>query len=398
MKKTGIALYSFVFFGLSFFAFNMVFTSMTNEGVFDVSKNLILHEFKTPSVAFQTGKCSEEPMIARIDASTEPHLQKLAEYQRVCGSLVTTTLMVFTGIPKDATSAEASAEKMAGMLAEFSAFRIQPIVMVDPGIGQDSIDFSAFKKGLYDPFLQIYFSTLKEKGIRDSVMGTWVPFPEANLPNWNHSNVAPSDFSILVNRYLGALKKEFPEAKGSILLNSSTYEHDGFDWTEGEYVSLVPYVSGIKNGLIDSFGIQGFPWMPPAESGRFGVLDAREYLNAHLAMEAADALGVKNIWFNTGTFSRKYTLDEDKTITVDPGRRKDILNGIISEVDSARKKGYSVSINLVSRDESGLAEATDWSYWRDPNDALNLHVAVFIDFVVKMKEMGIPFSIFDVAR
>ena len=136
--------------------------------------------------------------------------------------------------------------------------------------------------------------------------------------------------------------------------------------------------------------------MPPRESGRFGVLDAREYLNAKLAIEAADSLGVRNIRFFTGTFSEKYTLDDDKKIILDPGRRKDMLNGIISEIESAKKKGYSVSASLLVADESAGLHATNWSYRSGPGSGL--HQSVFVDFAVKMNELHIPFSLDAVVR
>lgn len=400
MKKSGIFLYSLVFFGLSFFAFSLVFASMTDETVFDVAntlKGMYRYGFKEKATAFSVGRCSPARELVRsAEISSKSPLQDLAEYEAVCGSFVTNTVTVSENLPQNTLLAKQKGEKMAEILAEFSAFGVNPIVLVDPSDDQGPVNFQKLASGSYDQIFREYFSALREKGIRSEVMGVWIPFPSANLPKWNHANISPKDFVAGASRYLGILKEVFPDAKGEILLNSSTYENDRFEWSDGEYVSLVPYVSGIQPGLVDGFDIEGFPWMPPRESGRFGVLDAREYLNAKLAIEAADSLGVRNIRFFTGTFSEKYTLNDDKKITLDPGRRKDMLNGIISEIESAKKKGYSVSVSLLVADESAGLHATNWSY--RSGSSSSLHQSVFVDFAVKMNELHIPFSLDAVVR
>jgi len=397
MKNTGIAFYSLIFLGLSLFAFNLVFTSMTDRSIFQIHlpKELVNKPADGQIPQSQAGRCSDTGSIDRLGEASDPALRRLAEYQNVCNSLVTKTVTISVEVPLDKAMAEESAHRMADRLKEFSSFGVSPLVMVEPTKNGTFIGFNAIQAGNLDPAVRKFFSTLKSDGVTDPMMGTWVPFPEANLPYWNHVNFVPGDFSAAVNEYLGVMKSQFPGANGSILLNSATYEHENFEWTDGEYVSLVAYVSGIKPGLVDSFGIEGFPWMPPAQSGRFGVFDAREYLNSRLAIEAADKIGVRSLWFNTGTYSRKYTLDKGKTVFIDPGKRKDVLNGIISELETAEKKGYSVSINLLAEDRSNLAEATDWSYWSDPNDLSDMNRAVFVDFSVKMNELGIPFSLND---
>jgi hypothetical protein len=395
MKVTNIIWYSMIFLGLSVFAFSLVFQSMTDRNLIEVPK---IYEKSVTDMLVAVGKCSDRAKIEGLEQAKDPHLRKLAEYQAVCDSFVTDRMMVFTDMPKDELVARAAAKKMAETLKEFSYFGVKPLVIVEPVSEWGLIDFEEFGTGFYDEWIRAYFSTLKSEGITNEMMGAWVPFPEANLPYWNHANATPKDFAAIVNKYLSFMKAEFPQAKGSVMLNSATYDNDDFDWANGEYVSLIPYVSGIQRGLVDSFGIQGFSWAPPAGSQRSGIFDAREYLNARLAMEAADALGTKEIWFNTGSFGSKYTLDEEKMITIEPGKRKDILNGILSEVATAQQKGYTVWINLFSEDKSRLAEATDWSYWKDYSDVANPHRSVFIDFVTKAREMNLPLSLFDISR
>lgn len=386
--------YTFIFIVLSLFAFSLVFRALTNKNIVDAPK--IYNQIVDSNKPLTINQCLEKEKINGLDTATDPHLQKLFEYQEVCGSFVTDRLMIFTDMPKDKNDSEAKAKAIAATLREFDKVGVIPIVIVEPVSEWGLIDFQEFGTGFYDEWIDDYFDTLKKEGITDKQMGIWVPFPEANLPYWNHGNASPEDFSLVVNKYLGTMKKYFPEAKGSVLLNSATYETDDFNWENGEYNSLVPYVSKIDKNLVDSFGIQGFSWMPPLDSSRsVGIFDAREYLNSRLAMEAADTLGVKEIWFNTGSFSAKYTLDEELTVTLTPSKRKDVLNGILSEVGVAKEKGYVVWINLFSEDKSQNTEATNWSYWKNHLDSSEPHRTVFSDFIIKANELNIPVALFD---
>jgi hypothetical protein len=138
--------------------------------------------------------------------------------------------------------------------------------------------------------------------------------------------------------------------------------------------------------------MQGFPWAPPAGSGRtVSIFNATEYLNHDLALEAAESLGVKKIWFNTGTFGRKYTLDPGNTVLVPAEKRLDILNGVLSEALDLKQIGFEVSVNLFSEDKSDTSEATDWSY-------LGGNEVVFVNFVSNLEKYGIGFSLYDIER
>lgn len=404
MKKKEVIFYSSIFTVISLFTLNLVFYSFTDKQLFNPSlvkvKNIVTNNQnmdQEPSSIYQGGKCSDQPKIEGLEQASDTHLRKLARYQEVCGSLAASKLMVFTDMPKDSSIAKASASKMAETLREFSKYHVQPLVVVEPVSEWGLIDFQEFGTGFYDPWIEEYFTELKAQEITDEMMGTWVPFPEANLPYWNHNNATPQDFSNVVNRYLSVLKKHYPGAKGSILLNSATYETDDFDWANGEYSSLQPYVANIQKGLVDSFGIQGFPWVPPSTISGPGVLDAREYVNSPLAIEAADILGVKEIWFNTGSFSSKYTLDSEKTVSIPAFKRKAILEGIYEEVNKAKEKGYTVWINIFAEDKSANSEATNWSYW-DGDAAKPEYRIVFTEFAQKLNTNQIPFSIFDVEK
>ncbi len=387
MKKTHSIIFSMVFIISLFSALYITTAAIAGKPLI----NLLNLEKKSSPAYSALGTCSQKSKINNLENANDTRLQALANYQTICNSYVTNKIMIFTNMPNSEPDAHKMASDMSHTLNEFSNYHIEPIIVVEPETSWGLVDFTEFRNGFYLPWVKDYFSELKAQGITDQNIGTWVPFPEANLPNWNRHNATPADFATIVNQYLGALKNTFPKAKGSILLNSATYQDDDFDWASGDYVSLLPYVSGLQKNLIDSFGFQGFPWAPPASTPGNGIFDAREYLNSDLAIEAANKIGVKKIWFNTGTFYQKYTQDPEKMVTISPEKRKDIAFGILNEVQRAKDQGFNVEVNLFSEDKSQVAEATDWSYLTgDKKNGL-----VFIDFVNELNNKSIAFSLYD---
>lgn len=387
MKKREIIVYSLFFLLTTVLTVSIVARALTlNLGL----SGFLVRQTKAVSLS---SKCSDQTPLTGLAESLDPHLKKLAEYQEVCGSFATDKLMLFSAMPATADEAITMAKQMAGTLKEFSGRGVQPLVIVEPSSSQGQISFTQLKAGVYDTFLTSYFQTLRAEGVTDNQMGTWVPLPEANLPYWQREDTTPADFGLIVSKYLTTMKTVFPKAQGSVLLNSATYESTDFNWAEGDYQSLLPYVNSIQPGLVDSFGLQGFPWATVADQTGPGIFDAAEFLNATLAKEAAARLGVKTIWLNSGSFGRKYTLDQSKTVTISAGKRKDILAGILTEADKLKNQGFSVSINLFAEDKSNDAEATDWSYWSS-KDNLQPDAAVFVEFANRTKENGIGLSLF----
>lgn len=338
--------------------------------------------------------CSSKQKIHGLGFSNNVHIEKLDIYQELCSSFVTNRLMLFTDMPKDDNIARENAATMARTLTEFAYYEITPLVVVEPVTHWGLIDFEEFKSGFYNDWIRTYFAELKKLGVTDQQMGIWVPFPEANLPYWNHANANPEDFAIIVNTYLSILKEYFPEAKGSILLNSATYATDDFNWINGEYLSLLPYIDGVNPSLIDSFGIQGFPWSPPAGQEGSGIYNAREFLNHKLVIEAAQELGVREVWLNTGTYRKKYTSIPEDTVTISASMRKDILTRIIAEAEVIQNAGYTVWVNIFSEDKSNTVEATDWSYMSKGNE-ITQHGAIFTEAILQFNNKGINVSLFD---
>ncbi len=391
MKTKHIILNTAIFAFVMLLAVHVTCMALINRSPFS---NLSKFSFRREKTYILNGQCGGGNSLQGLAESTDPQLSKLLQYQDVCGSMPATRTMLFTDMPNSETDAREKATKMAGTLKEFDRVKMAPLIIMEPVTAWGSIDFKEFRSGLYDSWIDTYFMTLKSEGVSDAQMGMWTPFPEANLPYWNHQNSKPDDFAVNVSKVVQAQKKYFPTSKASVMLNSATYENDDFDWATGDYTSLVPYLKDIPKGLIDSFGYQGLPWLPPATQSGVGVVDTNEYLNPKLAKEAADQLGVKEIWFNTGTFGAKYTLDDLKTIHPLPEQRKDLLAGVLVQAKKLKDDGYKVSINLFAQDKSATEEATDWSYWQSDPKTSPASI-VFSDFARDVKANNMELWLFD---
>lgn len=379
----------------------LTFEIFSNESLSSMIKEAIENEKQPSEVAVVSektaatavaGGCSKKGPLSLVSGS-DPNIRRLATYQDVCGSFVTDRLMFFTGFPYDDQSASESAAFIASKLRQFEKNGISPIVIVEPYIGDALLSYREFIAGRYDRVLNAYFHFLQDAGITDAMMGTWVPFPESNTPNWNNKDTEPKDFALAVNKYLGLLKQHFPQASGSILLSAVTYEPDDAGWSNGDYLNLQPYLADIDKSLVDSFGIQGFPWVSNATLPTRQIYRATEFLQPDLAISAAQELRTKDIWINTGTFAAKYTDDETKKVEVSLNERKGILNGIletVAQIRSYQLNEYRVSVNLFSEDKSMYAEATDWSYFQNEDSRELLK-----EFLRKAEAMDIPVSLFD---
>lgn len=349
--------------------------------------------------ANSTQSCSAKPPM-RTDTSntvaTDPHITKLEQYQQVCGSYVTNELMIFTSFPADRATAEADAARMAAKLRVFEAARIKPLVIVEPYAGDSAMSYKDYLAGKYDSAVNAYFQRLKAAGITEQTMGTWVPFPESNTPAWNNKDTEPRDFALCVNRYLGALRKYFPTTRTSILLNATTYEPTDLEYNNGDYLSLIPYLQNLDKSLVNSLGIQGFPFVSRASQERREIFKAEEFLQPDLAIDAAKELRTRDIWFNTGSFAAKYTNSDQNKVMISPNERKAVLAGILETTKSLQnyqQNEYRVSINLFSEDKAYANEATDWSYFQTAD-----HEAVLRDFLRKAEDEEIPVSLYDKNR
>jgi hypothetical protein len=339
--------------------------------------------------------CSRKSPL-KITADDEPHLKKLVDYQSMCSSYVTNRLMIFTAFSGDRAAAAVNAAEMAAKLKKFQASGVKPIVIVEPYINDQAMSFKTYLSGAYDDGMDNYFKLLKEAGVTDAMMGTWVPFPEPNTPSWNNKDTVPHDFALCVNKYMIKLRQYYPSTEGSVLLNATTFEPNDLNWENGDYISLTQYVDAIDKNLITSVGIQGFPWMTNAQQRKRTIFDVKEFLQTDLAIGAAQVLRTKDIWINTGTFASKYTDDPAKTVHLSINERKAILNEILQaavDVREYQQNEYRISINLFSEDKSETTEATDWSYFQDIESQ-----GVLKEFLMRATEADIPVSLYDKAK
>lgn len=371
----------------------LAFRLSVNQSPLDDSNTIVAAQDKAKES--QVGNCSKKEPMA-ISTLSDPHLKKLEDYQAACGSFVTNKLMFFTGFSANVDEADSNANAVATKLKEFSANGVTPIVIAEPYIGSEAMSYKAYLAGAYDSGMDHFFKKLKENGVTDNMMGTWVPFPESNTPSWNNKDTEPRDFALCVNKYLRKMKEYFPGAEGSILLNATTYEPDDLGWENGNYFSFSEYIGLLDHDLVSSFGIQGFPWVSNAQQAKRTIFKASEFLQPDLAIGAAQSLRNRDIWINTGTFASKYTQDPLKRVEVSINERKALLNGILEMAQYIRnyqQNEYRVSINLFSEDKSDANEQTDWSYFQDVDST-----TVLKEFLVRAEELGIPISLYDKAK
>lgn len=325
-----------------------------------------------------------------VEHADSPELQKLAEYERTYGT-VTDELMIFSDTPDTSTQATEYAASMSAKLKEFAKYDVAPLVVFEPIGSSGPLDLVGYADGQYDIQLNEYFTALKAGGVTDDMMGTWVLFAEANTPAWQ-STTEPTVISRCITRTAEIVKQHFAGARLALLLDSKTYAGDDALWEHGEYKSLVPYVADIPDGLIDRFGLQGFPWASPANQPQVQQFDPGLFVNTDLATEAAAELGVDTVWFNTGTFAQMYAQQSEQTISASPRQRQELLDGIMVQMQKAKQAGYAVSVNIFSANKSQVGEAIDWSYERSDADR-----ELFRGLLSDLRQADISLSVFDSA-
>jgi len=355
--------------------------------------NTINTNLVTPNPLLQTASCNlSTTSIPGLANAQSPELQKLAQYDNLCDGPIVARDSFFVPTPITIAEAQSEASDVATTLKEYAKYNVKPLVFIEPDTDNGTnIDLDLYAAGSYDTSLDAYFSALKTDGVTDSMMGMWVILPEGNLPVW--TTVDPAIYEKVVIKTIQLQKKYFPTSQSSLMLDSETYPV-GAGWGDGTYVSLLQYVKDIPKGLVDSFGLQGFPWAAPANQTSNNVYDPKTYLRIDFAAQAASSLGINNIWFNTGTFNQMYTQNATQTVTASPQQRQTMLNGVITQAKALQAQGFSVDIHLFAQDKSNVSEATDWSYWKvqPGNDA---NTAVFTSFAQDATISGIPLWLFD---
>jgi hypothetical protein len=304
-------------------------------------------------------------------------------------------MMLFVQMPKSSEMIEEHVAISAVDLKEYEYFGIKPLVVFEPLI-EDLEILLHIQQGVYDDILEQYFRGLKDYGVTDDMIGTWVLFPEANTPTWH--NTDPKVYSSNVSKVSGMLRRHFPDVEVSTLLNSKSYPTGDMDWSDGGYLSLVPYLDHLEGDTVDMVGYQGFPWLPPANDPTGEpVTDAGVYLRADLAMEAAKTVGIDHVWLNTGTFGQAYVNDPSRAIWVSTDQRKAMLESVLIQVKALLDAGLKVSVNLFAENKIDSNEGIDWSYWTAGQTSLSDSTPVFKGFVGALRELGADFTLYDAA-
>lgn len=337
-----------------------------------------------------TPTTSTTPMI-NITNTENPHLKKLADYQKVVGGFVGNQLMVFLNMPESAANIEGASYYIANTANEFAKFGITPIFVIEPYGDNGQLDLGRIKNGDYVAKLDSLFALLKwARWLTEDKLGLIVPYPEINTPAFNRTNFVPTDLPILVNQYFDVVRKYYPNARWGLLLDGKSYDVNK-TWGQGEYKSYAPYVTGIKPGYISTFWVQGFPWV--SADGSIKSYDPNVFLPISLAKESANLLSVNKIWFNTGTMKRSYPWSPVNTSAEE---RQSMVNGIINQWNSLKNQGFDVMIHIFAENKFQMGEWVDWSYIENASDwVLSPHEAVFASFVSQAQTSNLNTGIYD---
>jgi hypothetical protein len=385
MKRKDIVFFTLITLIVFLVGAYLTFSIYSNERLVDV---FLGDPARNKVLVTEAAKCTTKEVLPGLSTSPVDELKALGDYQDTCNSYVTNTTMMFVGM-QWINNPIGEADKIVAALSEYKKVGVKPLIIMEPYLDNSSlVDWKSFTEATPLTQLTQYFDRIKSAGITDSDMGTLVPFPEPNVPNWGPKNGDGELFVKSINIVLGQYKKAFPTAKGSILLNSQTYPADDTNWENGDYIPFSYYLTGLTPGIVDVLGIQGFPWVSTADAPRKRELyEAKEFLAPDLTIAAMKTLRVRDVWFNTGTFGHKYANDDNKKVVVPAADRKKIVVSIFDVTESLIQSGYRVSVNLFSADKTKVRESTDWSYLKSTE-----YQVVFRDIVREAQRRDVPIS------
>jgi hypothetical protein len=297
MKRKELSIFSIVTILVVAASSFLTFAVFSNQSVGGIISRPIAQEVATETELVNT--CSNEAKNELVTESSNRYLRRLNAYQEICQSFIADEFMIFTIMPLSDIAIEEQASILAQHLIDFNAAGISPLVVSEPTDENGNINFVEFSTGSRRDSISKFFAALRAKGVDDSMIGTWVPFPEPNVPNWDSLGSNYETFGTNVNIFMEAATEQYPTIQGSILLNATSYEPTDLEWNEGDYISLIPWGQFIEHEYIHSVGIQGFPWMASADRLPVQLFDPEEFLQPDFIVALAKELRTKNIWINS---------------------------------------------------------------------------------------------------
>lgn len=339
-------------------------------------------ENSAPALSPSPSRSHEQGQTPHFDKSTETGLLKFYESEVDAAP----EMMHFITMPENDNEAATQAKELAATIKDWSDNKEKPVIIMEPTrvSGDNLMNLDEMAAGKYDEVFDTYFSTLKEEGVTSAEIGALVPLPEPNLPQWKNGITNPQTFDRNFTMISSTFKKYFPDAPVWMMLDSTS--HPDNDWgTSSTATSDLLKYTDIKPGLVDSFGLQGFPWKKTDAPA--------DFLNGEAAAACANKLGIKRVWFNTGTWSETHNPDSDNhPLTMNDKDRASILAGIFRQAKAAQSAGLQIdAINLFAQNNFDNKDdgSAVFSY-TTPNDLSTLRT-----FVNHAKSADMPVMIFD---
>lgn len=314
----------------------------------------------TAPVVTASTSCNQKPARRELEFSAQAELQALWRLDRACQSAPADSSLHFTSLPTTPEAATLTVDALYRALGDYQRAGVSPVVIAEPAREVSKSALTGYADGSYLPAIEQLYQGLRDRGVTDGMMGTWVLLPEPNTPAWNDTD--SRHFTVAYQAIAGVQKRLFPGSKTSILLDAKSYPVGDSAWTKGSYAPLDPYLQAIPRSLVDSIGMQGFPWAPPRGTEGVALTSANSYLPIRLLSEAARRYGVSAVWLNTGTPRRMHTADAAQTVEFTSAQRQQMLRGALQQAVVLKKSGFQVSFSLFAQDKSAGSEAIDWSY------------------------------------
>ena len=292
-------------------------------------------------------------------------------------------VMIFVGIGATDAENNSLADYVSGRISQITSAGYKPLVVVEPSNSTGLISFNELATGAYDIRFKYFMNVLKSKGITNESIGSWVLLPEPNVPSWNKTNFDNKDFGLIFNRLSKIVKMQFPRAKTTVLFDAKSYESNDTDWANGKKVSFAPYLTKVNTRLLDSIGLQAFPWYSP--NGVDKLTDPKDFMPTNLITEASQLTGVKNIWINTGIV-HQYKSSSGAIVTVPFAERIVTMNTLQGILGALPRNNMKVSVNLFM--EEKLSNEGRNFQFQTPEEQKKLS-----SFVYGLERRGLSFSV-----